>query len=56
MTRLAITLAIAALALAACGKRGDLETPEPVWQKKPVPATEQASPPPAATTTTPPAK
>ncbi len=51
MTRLAITLAVATLTLAACGKRGDLETPEPIWQKKPVPATQQDSPPPSAPTT-----
>ena len=31
MTRAALILALAALALASCGKRGDLERPGPMW-------------------------
>jgi len=38
MTRLAVVFILAAVALSACGKRGELERPGPMWDPKPAPA------------------
>ena len=31
MTRIVVLMAVAALTLSACGKRGELERPPPMW-------------------------